>query len=85
MDTHIVPSLLNFSPHLPTHPILLGYHRVLDLSSQCPNSRFPLAIYFTHGDIHGSGPLSQPVSSSPSPTVCKSLLTMSVFPLLPFI
>ena len=45
-------------------------------------SKFPLAIYFTYGNIYVSVLLSQFVSPSPSPTLSTILFFMSASPLL---
>ena len=47
------------------------------------HSRFPLAIYFTHGNIYVSVLFSQFIPPSPSPIVSTSLFSMSASPLLP--
>ena len=51
----------------------------------CPVSyiKLPLAIYFTYGNVNVSMLFSQIMPPSPSPTESKSLLFMSVSPLLP--
>ena len=46
-------------------------------------SKFPLAIYFTYGNVYVSVLLSQVISPSPSLSVTLSLFFMSVSPLLP--
>ena len=47
------------------------------------HSKFPLAIYFTYGEVYVLILLSQVISPSPSPAGVKSLFFMSVPPLLP--
>ena len=50
MYTHI-PSPLDLSRTSPPHPTHLGHHRApTELPVLC--SRFPLAIYFTHGSVY---------------------------------
>ena len=54
------------------------------LSSLSSYSKFPLAIYFTYGNIYISILVSQFVPPSPSLTVSISLFSVSVSPLLPY-
>ena len=68
-QTH-APSLLNL-PRLrsPFHPSRLSQSP--GLSSLCPYSSFPLAVYFTHGGVYMSALLSQFAPPSPSPAMSK--------------
>ena len=45
--------------HLPSHPTPLGCHRAPGLSSLSHN-KFPLAVYFTHGNVYVSVLVSSP-------------------------
>ena len=56
---------------LPCSPTPLGHHRAPGRASELYSS-FPLAIHFTHGNVHVSGLLSQFVPLSPSPAVSTS-------------
>ena len=47
-------------------------------------SKSPLAIYFTYANVYVSMLLSQIIPPTLSPTVSKSLFSMSVSPLLPY-
>ena len=81
---YICPLSLQLLFHLPLHPTSLACQRALfELAASC--SKFPLAIYFTHGYIHVSMLPSQFVPPFPSPTVSTNLFPMSVSPLLPCI
>ena len=70
--------------HLPIHPTSLHCLRALGLSFLHHNSKFPLAIYFTYGNLYVSTLLSPLIPSSPFPTpVVQNLFSMSASPLLP--
>ena len=47
-------------------------------------SKFPLAIYFTHGNAYVSMLFSEIIPASLSPAVFKSLFSMSASPLLTY-
>ena len=73
-----VPSLLNLT-HLPPRPSSLGGYRALVCVSWV-NSKFPLAIYFTYGNVYVAMLLSPyiiPSTSSPAPAVSISLFHVS--------
>ena len=76
-----IPSLLHLPPTQP-HPTHLGHHRA---RAELPvlYSRFPLAIYFTHGSVYMSFLISQFVPPSPSPAVVTCRFSMSVSVFLP--
>ena len=79
--TH-VPSLWNLTPS----PLPIPPPRVLQstgLEFPASYSKFPLAVYFTHGNVYVSVLLSQVFPPSPFLTVSKSLFFKSVSPLLP--
>ena len=70
--TH-VPSLLNLPPTFSSWqeviPSRLSQSTGLDFGFPTSYSKFPLAIYFTYGNIHVSVLLSQVIPPSPSLTV----------------
>ena len=75
---------LPFEPpsHLPPHPTPLGDTEPLFEFPE-PHSEFPLALYFTSGNVHFHVTLSvQLTLSSPLPMFI-SLFSVSVSPLLP--
>ena len=63
--------------HLPPHATPPGWHRAPDLISLC---KFPLALYFTLGNVNVSVLLSQFIPPSPSPNprrlTCEELLSL---------
>ena len=75
-----VPSFLNLLP-TPIHRSRLSQSTGFELPAS--HRKFPLAVYFTHGNVHVSMLLSQFTLPSPSATVSTSPFTMSAFPLLP--
>ena len=77
------PLPLEFPSHFPPHPSPLGCHRSPSLNS-ASYSKFPLAICFTHGNVHVLMFLSQFIPPSPSLTISTKLFCMWVSPLLPF-
>ena len=79
-----VPSLLNPSPtSLPLPPSASRVLQSIDLRFPVPCIELPLATYLTYGKVYISMLFSQVSPPSPSPTVHKSLLSVSVSPLLP--
>ena len=68
------PSCTSVLPPSTSHPCRFHEHKA-ELPALCNN--FPLAIYFTHGNVCISILLSQFILTSPSPTVSISLLCMS--------
>ena len=66
--------------YLPPHPTLLGCYRAwFELPES--NSRFPLAIYFTHGNVHVSmllPPYIPPSSPRPVRHAQKSILYVCI-------
>ena len=72
--TH-TPSLLSLPPtSYPIPPLWVVTEHQVELRARY--SKFPLAIYFTYGNVYGSTLPSQFVP--PSPAVSTSLLSMSV-------
>ena len=73
-----IPSMLELPPTLP--PPHLGHHRG---QAEFPllYSRFPLAIYLTHGNVHMSTLTSQFIPPSPSPAMftCPFSMSASLF------
>ena len=63
------------------HPIPLGCHRVPDLSSLHQNSKFPLVISFTSGNVYIFMLFSQLSHSPLPPTVSTCLFSTSASPL----
>ena len=57
------------------HPIHLGCHRAPDLSSLHHNSKFPLVIYFTYGNVYICMLFSQ-LSHSPLPSLCPQVYSL---------
>ena len=57
------------------HPIPLGCHRVPDLSSLHQNSKFPLVISFTSGNVYIFMLFSQ-LSHSPLPPLCPHVCSL---------
>ena len=78
---HTSPPSWTFLPP-PTHSTPLGWHRD-QAELFVLYSKFPLATYFTYGNIYVSMFLSQFVPSSPSSTVSASVFSMSSSLLLP--
>ena len=80
-----VPSSLNLPPTSP-HPTPLGCHRP-QFKFPESHSKFPWAVYFTHGSVHVSALLSacSPPSPAPTPVPSVILFSISVSPLLPLI
>ena len=76
------PSLLTslLSPS-PSHPSRLS--QSTSFGFPVSYRKFPLAMYFTHGNRYISMLLSQIIPPSPAPTVSKSLFSMSASPFLP--
>ena len=75
-----IPSLLNLPPISP-HPTPLGWYRVPEFPETY--SKFPLALYFTHGNVSFHITLSIHLTlSSPLP-MSINLFSMAVSPLLP--
>ena len=56
---------------LPAHPTPLRCHRALDLSSLHQYREFPLAVYFTYGNVYVSMLLSRFISPFPFPGKCE--------------
>ena len=77
-----IPSLLNLPPiSLPISPLEVDAERLFEFPK--PYSKFPLAIYFTYGNVSFHVTLSIHLTlSSPLP-MSISLFSMSVSPLLP--
>ena len=75
MDTSS-PSLLKLPPPHPTH---LGHHRAPRGELPVLYSRFPLALYFTHGSVFMSNLISHFIPPSPSPAVSTRLFSVSAF------
>ena len=69
--------------HISTHHTPLGCPRAQNLSSLHHIPNFPWVSDFAYGNEYVSMILSQFVPLSPSPTVSKSLFSMSTSPLLP--
>ena len=57
------------------HPIHLGCHRAPDLSPLHHNSKFPLVIYFTYGNVYICMLFSQ-LSHSPLPPLCPQVCSL---------
>ena len=75
---HMSPPLAPPSPlHLISPP---RSSRSAGLELPASYSDFPLAVYFTHGNVHDSVLLSQLAPPSPHPTVSTSLFFMSSSP-----
>ena len=74
--TYIYPLPLETPSQLPLYHTLLG---VTEHQAELPASysKFPLAIYFTHGRAYMSMPLSQFIPPSPSPAVLISLFSIA--------
>ena len=68
-------------PSWTSHPSRLSQRTGFELPASY--GKFPLAVYFTYGNIYVSMLLSQLILPSPSPSVSTSLISMSAFPLLP--
>ena len=73
-------SWASLPPPTPSHYSRLSQGPRFELPASY--SKFPLAIYFTYGNIYVSVLLSQFVSPSPSPTLSTILFFMSASPLL---
>ena len=73
-----VPSL---PPPTPSHPSRLSQSTRFEFPTSY--SKFPLAVYFPAGNVWVSVLLSRFIAPSPSCALSTSLLSMSVFPLLP--
>ena len=74
-QVYVCPLPLEPLSHLPTHPTPLGCHRALLPASY---SQFPLAIYFTYGNVYSSVLLSRFVSVHNSHYRCdQSLCTLT--------
>ena len=67
------------SLHIP--PLYVGTEHWIELLVS--HSKFPLAIYFTYGNVYASKLFSQLITLFPSCTVSTSLFSMSASPLLP--
>ena len=65
------PSWTVFLPH----PIHLGCHRAPNLSSLHHNSKFPLVIYFTYGNVYICMLFSQ-LYHSPRPQLCPRVCSL---------
>ena len=82
-EVYIYPLPFETPSHLPPHPTPLGWYRALFEFPE-PYSKFPLAIYFTYGNVSFHVTLSIHLTlSSPLP-MSISLFSMSVSPLLPY-
>ena len=69
--------------HILPHLTRLGCHRTLGFELTASYSKFPLAVYFTHGNLYALMILSQFIPPTPSPTVFTSLFSVSVSLFLP--
>ena len=79
---YIYPLPFEPSSHLPPHPTPLGCYRARVWVPE-PYSKFPLAIYFTYGNVSFHVTLSRRLTlSSPLP-MSINLFSMSISPLLP--
>ena len=66
---------------LPIPPLYVSTEHWIELPVS--HSKFPLAIYFTYGNVYASKLFSQLITLFPSCTVSTSLFSMSASPLLP--
>ena len=79
IDTHMFPlSWTPLPPPIPSHPSKLSQSTGFELTVPC--SKFPLAIYFTYGNVYVSILLSQFIPPSPAPSVSTSLFSISASP-----
>ena len=76
-----IPSLLHLPPTLPIPPLWVITEPWAELPVMY--SRFPLAIYFTHGSVFMPNLISQFIPPSPSSPMSTRLFSMSVFLFLP--
>ena len=69
-----IPSLLHLLPTLPIPPLQVDTKHRADLPVLC--GCFPLAIYFTFGNVYMSVLLSHFVPAYPSPSLCPQVHTL---------